>query len=188
MQGGAAQSACSDHAYHKWAWWIAETNGRGGLRRKLLTCPSNLSGSTGALKMRDLNTLLLLLSCTTLFWTVAPTAESKTDETSSVCYKSDLSEYKKQFVEAFNIKLAVELTESDVYINCISFNAHQELKSAIVSGGNSTLSTVIDFSCKGGTLFAFNSQRGFNTTESKSCVDCATGSTTGSACVEREIC
>ena len=135
--------------------------------------------------MRDPTTLLLLLSCTTLFWTVALTAETTAEESSRVCYKSDLSEYKKQFVEAFNIKLAVELTEEDVYINCMSFNDHQELKSAIVSGGNST---VIDFSCKGETLFAFNSQRDFDTTESKSCVECATNSTTGSACVEREIC
>lgn len=138
--------------------------------------------------MRDPNTLLLLLAYTNLFWTAASAAESTTGERSGVCYRPDLSEYKEQFVEAFNIKMAVELSETDVYINCISFNDHQELKSAIVSGGNSSVSMVIDFSCKGETLFAFNSQRSFNTTESRSCVDCATDSTTGSACVERKTC
>lgn len=93
-----------------------------------------------------------------------------------------------QFVEAFKFTLGNQLTETDVYINCISFDEHQELKSSIVSGGNETDNMVIQFSCKGGTLFAFNSLRSFNTTKSGSCVDCDTDSSTGSACVEREMC
>lgn len=90
-------------------------------------------------------------------------------------------------MEAFKFKLGDNVTETKVYINCISFDEHQELKSAIVSGGNYTDNMVLQFYCNGGTLFAFNSPRSFNTTESGSCVDCDTDSSTGSACIEREM-
>lgn len=143
--------------------------------------------SARALKMLERRGLLLLLACTAYFWTATEAAldtESTIGQSSSSCYRPELSQYRELFKEAFDVKLNGTAT---IYINCMSFNKNRDLKSAIVSGNTANGNTsVIEFTCKGRTLLAFVSEREFNTTDNQSCVDCATDSTTGDACLKRK--
>ena len=135
--------------------------------------------------MPELRRLLLLLACTTPFLGAAKTTE---DAGSTTCYKSEFSEYRSLFEDAFEIKQE-DAGNIEVYINCMSFNENGELESAIVSVNSSTGDErVWDFACRGNTLFAFELiERDFNTTESTSCFDCATDSLTEDACTSRKI-
>lgn len=135
--------------------------------------------------MLKLRLVLLLLACTTPFFVAAKTTE---DTGSTTCYKSEFSDYRNLFDEAFEINLQLEDADNiEVYINCMSFNQNGELETAVVSGNSSTGDqSVVDFTCKGNTLFASESERAFNTTESTSCFSCATDSSTQDACVTRK--
>ena len=134
--------------------------------------------------MLELRLLLLLLSCAIPFLVAAKTTEHTG---STTCYKSEFSEYRSLFEDAFEIKQE-DADNIEVYINCMSFNENGEFESAIVSANSSTgIERVLAFACRGNTLFAFESERDFNTTESTSCFDCATDSPMEDACTSRKI-
>jgi hypothetical protein len=133
--------------------------------------------------MLKLKYFLPVLACAALFLVVTKAVEDTegaTGKASSTCYKSELSGYRGLFEEAFEMKLE----SMAVYINCMSFNEEGELDSAIVSGNGSSGEHVLEFSCKGNTLLALDSERPFNTTESLSCFSCATDPAAEDACVE----
>ena len=133
--------------------------------------------------MLELRLLLLLLACITPFLESAKTTE---DTGSTTCYKSEFSEYRSLFEDAFEIKQE-DADNIEVYINCMSFNENGELESAIVSFNSTGDPRVLDFTCRGNTLFVLESERDFNTTESTSCFGCATNSSMEDACTSRKI-
>ena len=132
---------------------------------------------------------LFLLACAAAFvWAAnedshAAETEVTTDQSSSSCYRSELSQYRQVFEEAFEIELGETAT---TYINCMSFDASNDLRSAIVSGNNTNGDEIVfEFSCRGSTLLAVTIQRDFSSEESESCVECSTNSSE-SACTTRK--
>jgi hypothetical protein len=97
------------------------------------------------------------------------------------CYKSDVSGYGALFMEAFTFKQDVH--DVDIFINCMSFDERKGLSAAVVSGNSTAGAEVLRFTCKRNTLLALESGRQFSTEENVACLECATESTTGDACV-----
>jgi hypothetical protein len=123
-------------------------------------------------------TLLLVCWGLVLWGSEAADEAGENSETTSGCYRSQLSEYETLFRNAFALKFeetgATESTVS-VYINCMSFGQDKELETAIVSGNVSSAAgeQVLRFTCQEDMLFVLESEREFSKDRNESCLECA---------------
>ena len=142
--------------------------------------------------LRSRHLPLLLVCWGLLLWGIEAASEGGADSnTTSVCYRSTLSEYETLFKDAFTLKLeesGADNSDVSIYINCMSFGQDKELETAIVSGNASTAGEqVLRFKCQGDMLFVLESEREFSTERNESCLECAgPESTAEDACLVRE--
>ena len=172
------------------------SRGRGGSAIEERKSPNSLAALVEEKKRNMLRsrhiTLLLVCWGLVLWGSEAADEAGENSETTSGCYRSQLSEYETLFRNAFALKFeetgATESTVS-VYINCMSFRQDKELETAIVSGNVSTAAgeQVLRFTCQEDMLFVLESEREFSKDRNESCLECAgPESTAEDACLFRE--